>query len=244
MPTPSDLALCRSALWEALALGFRPPDGETVARLVSDPGAEALADAAAVLDGAWGWDLAPRVRRLAGAWDLATLAGAFRRCFGHTARGLVPPYETEYGADSLFLPAQEMGDLTGFYRAFGLAPKPAAHERPDHIGCECEFLLLLARKEAHALERGDRAMLEATERAARLFLKDHLARWAPALGLKLAREDRDGFYGALGDLCHAYVTRECARVGVAMGPEFIRLRSASPADVPMGCEPATDLFPR
>ena len=43
MPTPSerlglapdDLALARSAMWEALALGFRPPTGETIARLAS-----------------------------------------------------------------------------------------------------------------------------------------------------------------------------------------------------------------
>ena len=33
------MALCRSALWEALALGFRPPTGETVARLASAEGA-------------------------------------------------------------------------------------------------------------------------------------------------------------------------------------------------------------
>lgn len=221
-------------------MGFRPPTAETVARLVSNPGAEALADAAAVLDGAWGWDLAPRIGRLAGSWDLATLAGAFRRLFGHIVRGAVPPYETEYGEDSFFLPAQEMSDLAAFYRAFGLVPRSDAHERIDHISCECEFLLVLGRKEAYALERDDPAMLDGTRRAARLFVRDHLGRWAPAFGRKLAREDPDGFYGALGSLCHAFVTVECARLGVPAGPEFIRLRSASPADVPMGCQPSTD----
>jgi TorA maturation chaperone TorD len=152
----------------------------------------------------------------------------------------VPPYETEYGADSLFLPAQEMGDLTGFYRAFGLAPNPAAHERPDHISCECEFLLVLARKESYALERDDPVMLEETRRATRLFLRDHLGRWGPAFGLKLGREDRDGFYGALGDLCQAFVGQECARVGVPVGPEFLRLRSARAAEAPMACGPAAE----
>jgi TorA maturation chaperone TorD len=79
-----------------------------------------------------------------------------------------------------------MSDLTAFFRAFRLALRPGAHERSDHIACQCEFLLVLARKEAHAIAVGDGAMLDATRHAARLFLRDHLGRWAPAFGRKLA----------------------------------------------------------
>jgi TorA maturation chaperone TorD len=104
------------------------------------------------------------------------------------------------------------------------------------MSSECEFLLVLGRKEAYAIERDDPAMLEETRRATRLFLRDHLGRWAPAFGRKLAQADRDGFYGALGDLCHAFVTHECARLGVTAGPEFLRLRAPLPADAPMACE--------
>lgn len=231
----ADLVLCRSALYEALALGFRPPTEETVDRLASPEGASALADAAAVLDEAWGSDLASDVRRLAGPSDFEVLAASFRRLFGHTSRGLVPPYETEYGEDSIFQPMQEMSDLAAFYRAFGLTLNSEVHERIDHISCECEFLLVLTRKEAYALAQEDPAMLDATRRAIRLFLRDHLGRWAPAFGRKLAREDHGGFFGALGMLCVDFVTQECARVGVAAGPEFLRLRSALPAGAPMAC---------
>ncbi|MEK7338301.1 MAG: molecular chaperone TorD family protein [candidate division NC10 bacterium] len=234
----ADVALCRSALYEALALGFRPPTPETLARLASPEGASALADAAAVLDGERNTDLAPLVRRL-GPYPLSpqaeALQASYGHLFGHTARGCVPPYETEYGEDSPFLPAQEMSDLAAFFRAFGLALRPAGHERIDHISCECEFLLLLARKEAYALERDDQAMREETRRAARLFLRDHLGRFAPAFGKRLAREDPGGFYGALGDLCAAFVTEECAWAHVAAGPEVLRLRSPSEADAPMAC---------
>ena len=62
---PADIALCRSAIWEALALGFRPPTMESVARLVSGEGARALAAAAAVLDGADGTALEPLALALA-----------------------------------------------------------------------------------------------------------------------------------------------------------------------------------
>ncbi len=243
MPTASEIALCRSALWEALALGFRVPTTETAARLAPEEGVRALADAAAALDAGEGTELAPCVLRLAARpGRLSDLEQSFQRLFGHTARGAVPPYETEYGEDSLFLPAQEMSDLAAFYRAFGLALAPTARERMDHIACECEFLLALARKEAYALERDDAAMLEATRRAGRLFLRDHLGRWAPAFALKLQREDRRGFYGALGELCHAGVAHECGRHGVLVGPDVLRLRSPLPADVPMACGPSPELL--
>ncbi len=233
----ADRALCRSALYEAVALGCRPPTPETTARLASREGAGALADAAGILDDAWGSTLAAATRQLAQPLTLEALTADFHHLFGHTARGPVPPYETEYGADSVFQPMDEMSDLVAFYRAFGLRLRPGAHERPDHLSCECEFLAFLARKEAYALGREDRAMLDATRQAGRRFLRDHLGRWAPAFGRTLARHDADGFFGALGVLCTDFVTRECARVGIPAGPEWLRLRSTALPPVPAACDP-------
>ena len=242
------MALCRSALYEALALGLRSPTGETLDRLVSREGAEALADAAGVLDAASGTTLAPAVCRLARPATLDDLRQRFERLFGHTARGRVPPYETEYGADSLFQPIFEMSDLGAFYRAFGLCLAPEARERPDHVSGECEFLAFLCRKEAYAGDRGDPAMLEVTTAATRRFLRDHLGRWGPAFGQALARHDPGGFFGALGVLAADFVTRECARAGVPAGPEFLPLRSPTLPDVPAACggapDPAGLLSPR
>jgi TorA maturation chaperone TorD len=237
LPDGIDLALCRSALWEALALGVRPPTLETVTRLTSEDSVRALADAAAVLDATDDRQLEASVLRLARAPapSLPQLAEAHDRHFGHTARGRVPPYETEYGEDSTFAPQRDMSDLSAFYRAFGLALRPDAHERPDHLACECEFMVLLARKEAHALGCGDTEMLAVTRGAVRLFLRDHLGRWAPALGRKLAREDAGGFYGALGALCVVFVTAECRRSDTAAGPDFLRLRSTESIEAPMAC---------
>jgi TorA maturation chaperone TorD len=272
-PGEIDLALCRSALWEALALGFRRPSGETIERLASPGGARALSAAANMLDRAAESDeqiespsecggvpqgprSAPSGRGLAspgGVSGLARLTGAvlalanertpsladlqarYDRFFGHTARGRTPPYETEYGEDSPFGAQREMSDLAAFFRAFGIALRPDAHERPDHLACQCEFMLFLARKEAHALEVGESAMLERTRGAARLFLRDHLGRWAPAFGRKLGRESAGEFYGALGELCTLFVTMECRRAGVSAGPELLRLRSTGGLDAPMAC---------
>jgi TorA maturation chaperone TorD len=228
-----DDALCRSALYEALALGFRAPTAEMVGRLTTPGGAAGLIAAAAALDPS---TLAPLVRRLAETDTRPTaLAAAHRRLFGHTARGEVPPYETEYGGDELFLQPQELADIGGFYAAFGLAVPAGAGERPDHASCECEFLMFLARKEAAALEGADAAMLAETRRAARLFLRDHAGSFLPAFGARLEHADPGGFYGALGSLCGRFVAYECRRLDVSAGPATLRLRLPVEDRTPMAC---------
>lgn len=241
MPTPSDpaatdLALGRGVVYAALALGFRPPSDETIARLVDGDAVAALADAARRLDGA-GAEIADRVHALRRRDTRDQLAAAYRHLFGHTARGEVPPYETEYGAEALFQQPQELGDLAGFARAFGLALRADAHERVDHVSCECEFASFLAWKEAYALDTGDAEMNAATVRATTLFLRDHLGRFASVFARRLARADGDGFYAALGHLLLGVVESDCRRLGVAMGPETLPLRpDPATCAAPMGCE--------
>lgn len=232
-----DTAICRAMLYSALALGFRPPTEETITRLTSEEGISALADAAAVLDAKDGSALAQAVRNLPiFNLSLAGLSSAYRQLFGHTARGAVPPYESEYGSEALFQQPQELGDLMGFYLTFGLKLNETEHERPDHVSCECEFLSFLALKEAYALENGDRSMLDETRKATRLFLRDHLGRFAPAFAKRISRENPAGFYGTLGELCYAFVSQDCARIGVSVGPENLTLRPADDDRVPMACD--------
>jgi DMSO reductase family type II enzyme chaperone len=232
-----DIALCRATLYSALALGFRPPEKETKARLTTQEAVAALAEAAALLDAGGDAGLGAAVKTLvaADASPLDDLVESYRRLFGHSARGAVPPYETEYGAEALFQQPQEMGDLMGFYNAFGLALNGRQHERADHVSCECEFLCFLALKEAYALEHGDDSMLEETRKAERLFLRDHLARFLPAFAKKLVREDAGGLYGFLGGVGYGFIVLECARFSVRLGPENLTLRPADDERVPMAC---------
>ena len=222
----TDLALCRSAIYEALALGFRPPTSETFERLIAADQNSALAQIATMLEASGSngktTNIASHVRQLHQAADLEILEKAYRDLFGFTAHPKVPPYETEYGEEALFQQPQELGDLSGFYSAFGL--KLNTFERVDHIGCECEFLAFLTRKEAYALEQSDVEMLEATRGAQRLFLKDHLARFVPAFVKTLSRENPEGFYDRLGNLCRDFMRWDCARFNIPLGSELMRLR--------------------
>ncbi len=241
------LALCRSAIYEALALGFRPPTVEAIERLVAEHQNRALVEIAAMLqpnsqNGKLD-SLTARVRQLsscADAQDLESLQLSYRHLFGHTAHPQAPPYETEYGEEALFQQPQELGDIAGFFSAFGL--KMNTFERVDHISCECEFLCFLSRKEAYALENNDAIMLEETRKAQRFFLKDHLGRFVPAFAKLLSHEKPDGFYSALGNLCHDFIRRECACFNVPLGSEVLRLRPTDLMDEGFNCGSGDELI--
>jgi putative dimethyl sulfoxide reductase chaperone len=234
-------ALGRGVLYAALSLGFRPPTEETIARLNDREAVAALAEAVARVEEASPSaerELGCRVAALARPErTVAELTASYRRLFGHTARGEVPAYETEYGAEALFQQPQELGDLSGFAQAFGLVLRPDVHERIDHVSCECEFASFLAWKEAYALETGDVEARAATTRATVLFLRDHLGRFAPVFARRLVRADGEGFYATLGQLLLAAVEADCRHLGVAMGAETLGLRPDPAAcTAPMGCE--------
>ena len=231
--SPVEIALARSAFYQAFAIGFRPPEPAAIAKLADPNESEGLRVAAALLDAAV---FSPMVAALATVdTDLESLAVSHARLFGHTARGAVPAYETEYGADDLFQQPQQMADAAGFYAAFGLASDARAAERPDHVSCECEFLMVLARKEALALQHDAADTAALVDRATRLFLRDHLARFAPSFAAGLQRHAPAGFYAALGALLAAFVASECTRFEVTPGPVSLQLRSAAEDRVPMAC---------
>lgn len=253
-----DDALCRCVLYEALALGLYTPRRESVERLRSAATRAALLDAAQHIEGrdpAAGPDTAAKRARaalddgapllgrdvealttfLAGELELEKLLEMHGRLFGHTARGAVCPYESEFGAETHFQQTARLANIGGFYAAFGLKLGEHTKERIDHVCSELEFLGFLARKEAYALRQREDAMLAETRKAARLFLRDHLGRFGRAFAQELSREDRDGFYGRLADVLFDFVTLESARVGVQAGPSFVTPRPAEEEDVSMEC---------
>lgn len=237
-----DRAYCRAALYSAFAIGFRFPAQDSLNRLLADDSKAALSSAALLLYPSRQPDLVSVIEAFpaAGAATLDQLCSRHRQLFGHTARGLVPPYETEYGNEALFQQPHELGDLMGFYHAFGLALKNNLKERPDHISCECEFLMFLALKEAYALDKGERDILAETRKAQKLFLRDHFARFLPTFATKLQREDAAGFYGMLAEFCLQMVGAECARLNISCGPANLGLRPADDSRVPMACGNGAD----
>jgi TorA maturation chaperone TorD len=265
--TEVDAALCRCVFYEALSVGLYTPSRDSVERLRSTETRAALVDAAHHLasrhataakretaDSGTGApadgdppQLEKRVEALAtsldGNLELEDLQSAYGRLFGHTARGAVCPYESEFGTETHFQQTARLANLGGFYAAFGLKLGEHTKERIDHVCSELEFLGFLARKEAFALQERDDAMLTETRKAVRLFLRDHLGRFGRAFARELSREDRGGFYARLADVLFDFLTLECARVRVQAGPSFVTLRPAEDDDASLecggGCDPTS-----
>lgn len=70
-----------------------------------------------------------------------------------------------------------IGDICGFYHAFGFEPDEASGEKADHLVCELEFvgILLVMLGEAHRAR--DAEKIAVVHAAIRAFLGEHLGDW-------------------------------------------------------------------
>ena len=245
LDTALDEALARGVLYRAITIGLRPPAEDHERSPFSPGGGDALREAALIVEAHWpqGDPLLSAVEALcARKASPAERRTWHSRLFGHS-RGLVCPFETEYGPDGAFRQPQELADIAGYYLAFGLRPAEAQDERVDHAACECEFMGFLARKEAFALE-GLRLFpddpeaeerLDTVQGAARRFLREHLGRFGRAFASLLIKEDTGGFHGTLGTVLFRFLGKECHRFGLPPGPATLELRTPVPDETPMAC---------
>ena len=249
-----DDALARAVVYRTLSIGFQAPTEERLRQVGAHDGFAGVATALrrrvrGVHLQAVGPRLEAAVAGLAAMSvpGLDELGASFWRLFGHTTRGLVCACETEYGPDNGFHQPQQLADISGYYLAFGLRPAAASDVRADHIACECEFMDFLNRKEALLLANRSQwahgqETLEATTGAARTFLRDHLGRFGRAFAVRVATEDCDGYFGALGRVLLGFVDAECVRVGVEAGPVDLAVRPDVPDETPMACGTAEELI--
>ena len=139
----------------------------------------------------------------------------FVRIFTHTISQECPQYETQFGikAEDVFHKCHEMGDIAGFYRAFGLdvSDSEVSRERVDHISVEFEFMYFLACKEAYGLEKkDDEDKLSIVTDAQKKFVREHIAMWVPVFTKFLEKKAKTGFYKETSQLTRAFVEQEIA----------------------------------
>ena len=213
-------ALSRSYLYHLSSLLFLYPE-ETV---LSSLGWEEAGEAVALLGSPDG--LKETLESLKGSLKpVDALRSEFSKVFGYTLQSDAPPYETLYGSGEyagantqlagaqVFEQSQTLGDIAGFYRAFGLEVSDQAKERVDYISIELEFMSFLAYKEAYALisDGGEKEKAEKVEicrDAQRKFLSDHLGRWALFFTGRLEEKAKDGFYLWLARLTGKFLAFE------------------------------------
>lgn len=88
-----------------------------------------------------------------------------------------------------------LGDISGFYRAFGIELRPGVGERPDHLVSELEYLGLCLVMLGNAILEPPSETAEAADTtwlALRSFADDHLGAWLPSF------VERTAFAAGLG----------------------------------------------
>jgi len=151
-------------------------------------------------------------------WNIQDLRDDHRRVFSNVISLDCPPYETLFGNDHIFGQSYVMGDIAGFYNAFGLQLSQDIHERLDHLSVELEFLHFLAYKESYALCHDSQEKLQTVVDAEKKFVKEHVGRWVPLFSGMLKKKADFGFYRMLADLTSALVAFEIAFLGVTPQP--------------------------
>jgi DMSO reductase family type II enzyme chaperone len=197
-PAAIDRAYARANLYRFLSLAFAYPTRDlhkdllaacepalAAAELVSEEVSAATAEAVAAL----------RAR------ERTVLAAEYRRSFTLSASPDCPLNEAAYSAKHVYQEVQELADVAGFYRAFGLE---IAGDRPDGLAAELEFASLLALKEAAARQRRLKPEAGVCVEGSRLFLHEHLGRWAENIGRRIALTAPGTAYADLGLLLAAF----------------------------------------
>jgi TorA maturation chaperone TorD len=238
MPSPRQISdglsvnLARECLYRFLAAALSDPNSNGF-RIVLGPANQSLARAAADLlreeassDGlVLGFgelpvdclDLESLVARLQA--PLHQILAEYDRVFGLLVPRECPPYETEYHSTAEpFSRAQQLADIAGFYRAFGLDLSAAVPERPDHIALELEFMAFLIMKARMAPGVGQPNAAadqeQVCEEAQQGFFREHLAWWVPSFTAGLRRKAAGGVYAAVGELLAALLPLERDRFGI------------------------------
>lgn len=120
----------------------------------------------------------------------------------------LPAYESAYCGADIFRQAQQMADVSGCYRAHGLATGGSRRERPDHIAVELEFMACLTAKEADAALHLGPDQVQQCREAQALFLSEHLGRWSPIFAGRLAERGADGPYQGVAGVLGAWIAAE------------------------------------
>ncbi len=157
-----------------------------------------------------------------------------------------PPYETEYCPQTFSVfRSHQLGDIAGYYRAFGLEPSSESPERHDHISLQLEFMAWLNTKTLYAMDEGDHDNETLCRDAQLCFLDEHLAWWGTAFALAL-RKKADGiegereltspprsFQGAIGVFLAAFIAAERGILGIDAPTNLVAPTEGSDSE---GCD--------
>ena len=151
-------------------------------------------------------------------WQLSDLQSEHRRVFSNVIILDCPFYETLFGNDHVFAQSHVMGDIAGFYKAFGVELSKDIHERLDHLSVEFEFMHFLTYKESFSRCHDGAEKTQIVVDAQKKFVKNHIGRWVPLFCRMLAKKADSGLFKLIADMTAEWMEFEAAYMGVAPQP--------------------------
>jgi len=200
MQAPSEQALARPAIYQALVKGLAYPSEEFMAQ--AQAWQTALTEALETVDLSAD-QVAAALEESNG--DLQALQVEHTRLFiNGVPHVLAPPYASVY-EDGGQLMGQSAARALRAYQEAGLMLSAAVHALPDHLAVELEFMFYLGREEVEADEQGDAAQADVMRQRSVVFLNECLLPWVPAWRQHVEESARLAFYPALARLAEAWL---------------------------------------
>jgi len=167
---------------------FETPVDTLEGLLVSGFGPDALA--ASESDVPSLWQALGEVRRLARSLDRNAWSDEYWRLFG-SGEGCSLNQASYIRRDKGAI----LGDVCGFYQAFGWQSRSTEGERPDHLLCQLEFTAMLLAMAARAENDEEREIVHS---ALAQFARTHMHDWLPSACYYMIDAARLAYFGAVG----------------------------------------------
>jgi TorA maturation chaperone TorD len=128
-----------------------------------------------------------------------------------------------------------LGDVAGFYNAFGFKLADGASERVDHLVCQLEFFAMLLVMLAKAHEDRNHEGVHVTTEAIGSFAFDHIGQWLPSFCAKLKETATLAFYLEVAELLSEAWNGICSHHGIPIFDDKLEICPEDDPGTPYEC---------
>lgn len=117
-----------------------------------------------------------------------------------------PPWESVYLNKERLLFQEDTLKVRRFYLKYSFLPVEFGHEADDHLGLELDFMFRLNELALEAMGRGDSNETLQLLKDQRLFLEEHLLKWAPQFVEKVLEHADTDYYRGMAKILEGFLT--------------------------------------
>ncbi len=148
--------------------------------------------------------------------DVENLDWGYRATFGAATVAMdCPPYEMYYSGSQIWQQTQDLADISGMYKAYGIEmEEDSTTSRWDHVAVQLEFLHFMTYKLAYAIENHSEEEQESCISGKKKFLYAHIGRWIKAFSTSVVKKTPEDFYRQAATLASLFIHIEMVKLSV------------------------------